>query len=489
MGLVQRQGLKYSIVNWVGVLIGVLSTMFVYPRALDEYGLLRFIIDTSTLIFPVLSLGVNSLTIRFFPKFEDKESGHHGFLALMILWGLSGYLLFAGIAWFFWPSIQSFYTAKNPIFSSYLWMLFPVSLMMLLNNIMNQYAINFKRIVIPSLLFDFSQKIALPLLVLSYWLHWIDLHIMLTGVMVYLVLVTIGFVYYIISLKAWNWRIDFTFVNWKMIRSMLEYALFGIVGGAGFLLISRLDGWMVGTFVDLKHNGIYSISSFIANVMDVPSRALIGITIPLIAAHWNNENVKEIEILYKKTSINLLLAGLLLFGAFWVSVTPFFNIIANGPTLLEGKTVILLLGIAKLVDMATGLNNYVLNYSKHYRYSYIQICIPAIAGTLLSIWLVPIMGITGAAIGTLCASVCYNLISFVLNWYFFRMQPFSIEALKALFLALICFGLSEWLPNISNPWLAIMLKSGVYTAVFSCTVLWFELSPDLNSMLRKFLKS
>ena len=488
MGLVQRQSIKYSVMNWVGVLIGVFSTLFIYPHALEEYGLMRFLLDTSMLLFPLLSLGINSLTIRFFPHFEDKEKGHHGFLGVLLLWGIVGYVFFALLALLFWPHILAFYTGRSSLFQDYLWLLFPLSFLTLLNSIFSQYAINFKRIVVPSLLLDFSQKVTLPLLVLAYWQHWIPLQMMLMGIVLYMITVTAGFVGYIIYLRAWFWRPDFYFFDRVMLRKMLDYAAFGLIGGVGFMLVSKLDSWFVGTFINLKSNGVYAISAFIANVMEVPSRAVIGISIPLIAKHWHEDNMAAIAVLYRKVSINLFIAGLLLFGAFWVSVQPFFQIIANGEALEAGRTVILLLGIAKLVDMATGLNNYILNYSRHYRYSYLQIALPAIVSVVLSIWLVPLLGITGAAIATLCATSFYNLISLGLNWYFFRMQPFSPQLLKALLLACMAFAITWLLPMPSQPWVAICWKSGTFTLLFGGAIFGFAVSSDLNELANKFLK-
>jgi len=436
MGLVQRQGIKYSIVNWVGVLIGAYSSLFIYPRALEEFGLLRFILDTAALLLPLISLGISSVSIRFFPQFEDKERGHHGYLGVLMLWGLAGYLIFGGLALLLWQPISAFYAERSILFAGRLWLLFPVSLLMLVNGVLNQYALNFKRIVVPSLLMDFSQKLALPLLVIAYWQRLLPLDAMLSGIVVYMALVTVGFVIYIRHLGAWYWRPDRAFFR-KMFGPMRKYAVFGLVGGLGFLLISKLDTWSVGTFVGLKSNGVYAIASFIANIMEVPSRGLLNISIPLIVKHWHEKNTAEIASLYQKVSINLFIFGLLLFGAFWISVGPFYKIVANGQMLETGKIVILLLGIGKLVDMATGLNNYILNYSEHFRYSYWQIGLPALVGVFASIALVPSMGMTGAAIATLISTMFYNGISLWLNWHFFRMQPFSFQSLIALSLAIV----------------------------------------------------
>jgi hypothetical protein len=98
------------------------------------------------------------------------------------------------------------------------------------------------------------------------------------------------------------------------------------------------------------------------------------------------------------------------------------------------------------------------------------------------------MGLTGAAISTCSAVILYNLFSVALNWYFFKMQPFSWNALKVLGLAAICFLLVSWIPAPDNPWFAIVLKSGTFASLFSAAAFFTKISPDLNGMLLKFLK-
>ena len=43
MGVIIRQGLKYSVVRYSAIFLGLLSTIFIYPLVLDEIGLVRTI--------------------------------------------------------------------------------------------------------------------------------------------------------------------------------------------------------------------------------------------------------------------------------------------------------------------------------------------------------------------------------------------------------------------------------------------------------------
>ena len=56
MGVIRRQSLKHSAVNLVGLVIGAGSTLFVYPHALEAYGLMQVLMAVGMIGLPLLSL-------------------------------------------------------------------------------------------------------------------------------------------------------------------------------------------------------------------------------------------------------------------------------------------------------------------------------------------------------------------------------------------------------------------------------------------------
>ena len=69
MGIIARQSIKGTIVTYLGVFVGFLTTFFVLTRFLttEEIGLARVLIDTGTLFIGLAQLGTSSSIIRFFP--------------------------------------------------------------------------------------------------------------------------------------------------------------------------------------------------------------------------------------------------------------------------------------------------------------------------------------------------------------------------------------------------------------------------------------
>ncbi|MBO4621893.1 MAG: polysaccharide biosynthesis protein, partial [Paludibacteraceae bacterium] len=88
MGVIARQSIKGTVVTYLGVFVGFLTTFFVLTRFLsaEEIGLARVLIDTGTLFIGLAQLGTSSSIIRFFPYFKvpsSKDSqervNHNGF--------------------------------------------------------------------------------------------------------------------------------------------------------------------------------------------------------------------------------------------------------------------------------------------------------------------------------------------------------------------------------------------------------------------------
>ena len=77
MGIIIRQSLKGTIVNYVGAFIGFVTTMFVSTKFLtpEELGLTRVMIEAAAILGGLMALGIGSSGLRFFPFFKtDKNS-------------------------------------------------------------------------------------------------------------------------------------------------------------------------------------------------------------------------------------------------------------------------------------------------------------------------------------------------------------------------------------------------------------------------------
>ncbi len=482
MGVIRRQSLKHSAVNIVGLGIGAISTFFVYPHALEAYGLAQVLLSIGMVGLPILSLGANTVAIRFFPRFQDKASGHHGFLPLLIALCAIGCALCGLLSWVFWEPFSTALEHKSPLLREYVWMGFPLAFCYITSSVLAVYSANFKRIVVPSLLLDFSQKLVLPLLLLAVWQGWLPLQTAMLGMLVHAALVLTGLVFYLKHIGEWYWRPDWAFVTPALRREMIQFIGFGAFGGFALLVAAKSDVFMVGSMSAIKSAGVYAIAAYLATIIEIPTKSLYAASASSVAKYLADDNRTEMEKLYKSVSINLLVAGLLLFGGIWISIDSLFSLLPNGEELAAGKWVLLFIGIARVVEMGTGLNNYMVYYSQYYRYSLLSLGILAGANIALSIWLIPILGITGAALATLISITGYNAISIALVWLKFRLFPFTKDTLKAIGLALAAYFVASLIPISGYHLLDFGLRSGFFALIFTVLTLRFAVSEDLNGL-------
>ena len=487
MGVIRRQSLKHSAVNVVGLGVGALSTFFVYPHALEAYGLAQVLLSVGMIGLPILALGANTVTIRFFPRFQNKSNGHNGFLPLLITLCVTGCTLSGLIAWAFWEPFSTALEVKSPLLRQYLWMGLPLAFCYITSSVLAVYSSNFKRIVVPSLLLDFSQKLALPLLLISVWQQWLPLSTAMLGLLIHAALVTAGLVLYLWHIGEWHWRPNWAFITPALRREMLQFIGFGAFGGFALLVAAKSDIFMVGSLSAVKAAGVYAIAAYIATIIEIPTKSLYAASASSVARYLADDNRIELEKLYKSVSINLLVAGLLLFGCLWISIDSLFGLLPNGDELAAGKWVLLFIGLSRVVEMGTGLNNYMVYYSQYYRYSLVSLGVLAVTNILLSIWLIPILGITGAALATLVSITGYNALSIGLVWLKFRLFPFTTDTLKAIVLALVAYFFANLIPVSGYDLIDLLLRSGFFALIFSVLALRFRVSEDLNG-LEKMLK-
>ncbi|MFN0175295.1 MAG: polysaccharide biosynthesis C-terminal domain-containing protein [Saprospiraceae bacterium] len=484
MGVIRRQSLKHSAVNLAGLGLGAASTFFVYPHVLEAYGLAQVLLSVSLVGLPILALGANTVAIRFFPQFQNKANGHNGFLPLLLGLCATGFIIAVLLTWVFWEPFSVALEYRSPLLREYLWMALPLAFCYITSSVLAVYSSNFKRIVVPSILLDFSQKLALPLLLIAVWKEWLPLQTAMIGLLIHAALVTSGLVLYLRHIGEWYWRPNWAFITPALRREMLQFIGFGAFGGFALLVAAKSDVFMVGSLSAVKAAGVYAIAAYLATVIEIPTKSLYAASASSVSKYLADNNFVELEKLYKSVSINLLVAGLLLFGSIWISVDSLFGLLPNGDELAAGKWVLLFIGLSRVVEMGTGLNNYMVYYSQYYRYSLVSLGVLATANILLSIWLIPLLGITGAALATLLSISGYNAVSLWLVWLKFRLFPFTRDTVKGVALALAAYFFADLIPLSGYDLLDLALRSGLFAVIFVVLVLHFRVSEDLNGLAK-----
>ncbi|MCB0704353.1 MAG: polysaccharide biosynthesis protein [Saprospiraceae bacterium] len=487
MGIIQRQGIKQSLITYFGVLIGAVNVILIYTSTLtpDEYGLIQVMLSTSKIVLPFVLLGSQSMIVRFFPRFDDSARGHNGYLLFLLLIPTIGVFILYLVDWWVQPNLISLFFEPTPLIEMYGAYLIPLLLFLAYAQVFTRYEMNFHRIAIPAIFNDLFVKIGLPLCCIAYYFGWLDFEGALIGIVLLHLVILLAHIIYTKKLGQLFLKPNFSRINKPLIKEMGTYAGFGVLGNLGSAIVPQIDTFMVGSLIGLSSAAIYTIPNFVTNVIDIPRKALANISGPIITKAWEENDREELQGLYSKSSINQFIVGLFMLIGLWISIDDLYALIPNNGNkeIYEtGKTVVLILGASKVFDMLTGMNSELIMYSKYFRINFYAIFVLAGVAILLNYILIPIYGIDGAAYATLISFAIFNLLKFLFLLFKENLQPFSLKTIWVALLGLVSYLLICLMPDLGNPILNILIRSSLFTIIYVLAVWQWRLSPELSNM-------
>ena len=480
------------LVNYGGAVIGALAVLFVYSSNDEIYGYAHWLYSSATLLMPLASLGILSLVIKFYPAYSGSDSkNYNGFLSLISLLLAAAFLIFL----FFWqylsPRLYDLLWKEElnfELFQSYeKYILILCFLFIVLRFFTNQSA-NKLRIVVPNLIQQFGYKLFLPVIILVYAHYEWTIHRFSWGLIFFFIVAVLLMLVYLIQIDGFRFgTIRRPSSNFKY-SDLFNFSLFGILNQIGNGMAMRIDSVMIPLLMgSTVFNSYYVKTFFIANLIELPTRSLNQIASPIISKAWKENNLDEIRTVYKKASNNLFLIGLYIFLGIWLCLDELVQISSDPSSFPYVKTLFLLLGAAKLIDMLTSVNSHIIGFSKLYRYNLAFILFLGILNLILNIKLIPVHGIVGAAIASAFSLFLYNLMKLLFIWKNFNLLPFSWNNLKSLSLASVIFLISLSIDLDFHPILNILIKGILLSIIYLPIAYLWNISQDVNDGLRAYL--
>jgi O-antigen/teichoic acid export membrane protein len=127
-------------------------------------------------------------------------------------------------------------------------------------------------------------------------------------------------------------------------------------------------------------------------------------------------------------------------------------------------------------------------FSKRYYLSLILNFCSIVVGVLMNQWLIPIMGIDGAAIATGCVWLASGIVMAILIWMVYKMQPITAHVIYSIVLFSLAFVVNYlWTVDVANLFWMSVLKSILLVGAALGVILYFRLSEDVYSMAKKML--
>ena len=499
MGIIAKQSIQGTIVTYLGVAVGFVTTFFVLTRFLsaEEIGLARVLIDAATLFIGLAQLGTSSSIIRFYPHFRSQEQGtksqdDHGFFFWTLIIPLVGFALFTAIYCACHEPLSRWFGEKSPLFVEYYYMVLPMAFFMLYQTIFETNANVRMHIVVPRAVRELITRIGLLVVYLLYAFECLTINgfvVALCGVYAIAMLCNMG---YLFSLGEIALRLDWEFLrnNRLLIRQYLLYTGFLLISAVASVLAPTLSSFFITAEMGLNYTGIFAIATYIAVMVSIPYRSMTAIASPQLATAIKENNQRETAHLMQQVSRSILLIGCIILCVIWLNIDLIFHILPNGETYASARYVVLLLGVSQLFIATCSITSSALNYSRFYAFSLLFSVLLTVMSIFLNNSLIPVLGMNGAAISNLIAYAVYFILIVITVRLTLRTPTFAREHIYIVLLFAAVFLLNHlwqhYLP-IQNIWLSSIIRSVVLVGA-AISVAWFaDLSPEINQQIKSFL--
>ena len=488
MGIVIRQSAVSTALSYVGVVIGYVNLLILFPKYMspEEVGLARIIQDAAMLMVPFAQLGTNQLTVRYFPEHKNK-SQYGEFIGLIFSLLTITLVLFALLFFLFKSYFVNYFSYQSPEVSQYLNYILGLTFILAIYQVMVAFSQSSLNIVLPNFLKEVLLRTITLMAIILFaaqvisFLQFIILIIGAYGLNLIILIIYLG--------RKGMLRIQLkrSYFNTTIIKQMLTFMMFTFLGASGILIIGKVDSLMVTGMLGLKATAIYTTAFYIAVLIELPKRAVSQISLPIISRAFQEDNIKEINDIYSKSAINNLIIGVLIFIGLWINLDSIFTLIPRSEIYSLGSMVVLIVGAGKLIDIAAGLNGEIIIMSRYYRVNVYFIIALALFTVLANYFLIPVYGLNGAAIGSAFALLFFNLIKFVFLYNKLKLQPFSVNTIKVVLLGVVVLLLGFWLPKLDNIYFDIFYRSAIVSASYGIAIYFLKPSMDINRLVDRLL--
>lgn len=478
MGIVLNQSLKNTIITYIGFGIGAINTIYLYPVFLGAtyYALSNYLVSSANVIMPLFAIGMQNTLVKYYSQYKT-EKERSEFLSFTVLFPLLLCIPLVLISLFFYDDITSFLSKENPVVKTFVWLIPFIALCMAYFEIFYAWA----RVHMHSVFGNFIKEVGLRLLFLgaliAVYLKWItvvEFTYLTAGIYLLALLVTMFYAFYIK-------KPVFQFSIPENVKGIMEYSFYIILSGSVANLLLDGDKMILNQYMKIENIAYYSVATYIALVISVPSRAMHQIVYPITAKLMHENKHDELNDLYKKTSINLQMVGGFVMLCIFVNIDQLYELVPK--EYAGGIMVVFMIGLSKYFDLILGNNNAIIFNSKYYRMVLFLGLMLVFLTISLNMFFIPRYGIIGSAFATLLSITLYSIAKLLFVVKRMHLYPFTNQTLYSIGITFVIFLLFYFWKFPFHPIIAIGMKSVLVTILYVYVNYKFVISPEINQAL------
>ena len=385
-----------------------------------QYGIYIYALTWIILLSQVAELGLGSSILRFVATYRVKAQWGllHGLLRFSsrLVFGLSLAMAAVGAVIVWWLREQ-----QGPEQTLTFWLALALLPVLTLTGLRQTALVSLKHVIragIPESIF--KQLLIMAMLVLLYLILQHPLsasQAMIVNLLSWLVTFVIGTVWLLRLLPPEVAKAEPRYER----REWLRVSLPMLFATGMRMILFQADIIMVGLLLGAREAGIYAVATRIVEIVAFGEQALNSIVAPMISELFHSEQHAKLRRMMTLAawgrfaftlvvSLIMALLGEYLLGLF-------------GAEFVEGMAPFLILLAGNVLISVAGSGGFLMPMTGHQNQHAIQVAIAAAVNVVLNAILVPLYGISGAAIATVISMVTWNVLMLSYVWRHLRINP------------------------------------------------------------------
>jgi len=483
---IQRQSIFSTIIIYTGFAFGAINLLLLQDLiGKDYYGLTRVINDTAFIFGYFATLGSQAMVAKFLPFYKHylpKEKNDLPFIAMCM--AAAGTVITLLLLLLLKPYILIVFGRNNPFFIDYYWTIAPFVFLLILYLFLEPFLWHAGKAVLSNLLRETLIRIITSVLVVLLLLKLIDANMFVSFfAFIYLLPVLLGY-YFLIKCRGISFNFKISSVSRRLRRRIFGFTSFLFLTTLFNIIAMVCDTLFLGSLKGFGYAAQFAIAQFFGSVLEVPNRAIMGSAVPVLAEYWRTKNLHGIQSIYKKSAMNLMIAGILFGGLLIINLKNVVSFLPPGYEVIIIPAIIIIL--SKLIDLATGLNAQIIYTSNLWKFDFYSTVIYTLVAIPLNFLLIKTWGIYGAAVANLLANFVKNGIRW---WYLrhkFKLQPFGIKNVELIIVGSIVVAAIWLIPAIKNVFVDGAVRSVIFITLLAGVVIRRKYSDEVMGLWLKY---
>ncbi len=485
MSQIRKQSIINTILVYGGFVTGFVNT-FLFTRqgspfSTSEYAMTGIFIAVGNLMYAFANMGMVAVVYKFYPYYNDNlPKKKNDLMTWTLVICLIGFLFVILAGFVFKDLVVRKFGGNSPLFLKYFVWTFPFGFGILLFSLFEIFGWNIRQSIFTTFLREIFFKLLTLILifVLSFrFIHSFDAFIKLYS-FTYLFTALVLLVF-LIRKGEFHLVFKISRVTKKFYKKMVSMAVLVYAGGTVYMIAQFIDTIIIMSLLGTGPAGVFALGSVVSGLVQAPQRGAIAAAIPVLSKAWKDKDFDKINTIYQRSVINLLIASLAIFFLIWLSYTDIVVSFKLKPAYLDSLWVFFYLGLARVVDLGTGVNSQIIGTSVYWRFEFVSGMILLALIVPLNYILVKHFGIVGAGYSNLISLTIYNLIRILFLYFKYGMQPFNLKTVYAILLALAGYAICYFGFRNVHGFQGIFARSIAFIILFGVPVIYFKLTPDI----------